>query len=71
MNGIPVFDENGNRLGESKMAARSAIFQVVVSRILMATPGMSKFVLYLQMKKVGVNDIALISKESFRLLFLY
>ncbi|XP_076434824.1 sideroflexin-1-like [Babylonia areolata] len=39
-NGIPVFDENGNRLGESTRAATSAISQVVVSRVLMATPGM-------------------------------
>ena len=39
-NGIPVFDENGNRLGLSKRAAASAIVQVVVSRVLMATPGM-------------------------------
>lgn len=40
--GIPIFDQNGIRLGESTMAAKSAITQVVVSRILMATPGMSK-----------------------------
>ncbi|KAL8561472.1 Sideroflexin-1 [Nucella lapillus] len=39
-NGIPVFDENGNRLGESSRAASSAISQVVVSRVMMATPGM-------------------------------
>ncbi|KAK3096078.1 hypothetical protein FSP39_022821 [Pinctada imbricata] len=39
-NGIPIFDENGNRLGESTAAARSAISQVVISRILMASPGM-------------------------------
>ena len=43
MHGVPIFDENGNRLGESKMAAKSAISQVVFSRIMMATPGMSKY----------------------------
>ncbi|XP_005092175.1 sideroflexin-1 [Aplysia californica] len=40
MEGIPVFDENGNRVGESTRAASSAISQVVVSRIIMAMPGM-------------------------------
>lgn len=39
--GIPVTDENGNRLGESAHAAKQAITQVVVSRILMAAPGMA------------------------------
>uniref|UniRef100_A0A8C5W6T5 Sidoreflexin n=1 Tax=Microcebus murinus TaxID=30608 RepID=A0A8C5W6T5_MICMU len=39
--GIPVTDENGNRLGESANAAQQAIAQVVVSRILMAAPGMA------------------------------
>ncbi|XP_025152180.3 sideroflexin-1 isoform X3 [Bubalus bubalis] len=39
--GIPVTDENGNRLGESANAAKQAITQVVVSRILMAAPGMA------------------------------
>nr|XP_042134428.1 sideroflexin-1 isoform X1 [Peromyscus maniculatus bairdii] len=39
--GIPVTDENGTRLGESTNAAKQAITQVVVSRILMAAPGMA------------------------------
>lgn len=40
--GIPVTDENGNRLGESASAAKQAIFQVVVSRIGMAVPAMGE-----------------------------
>ncbi|KAF3838210.1 hypothetical protein F7725_009978 [Dissostichus mawsoni] len=39
--GIPITDENDNRLGESTNAAKQAISQVVVSRILMASPGMA------------------------------
>nr|CAB3266021.1 sideroflexin-1-like [Phallusia mammillata] len=39
--GIPVVNASGERLGTSKKAARSAIFQVVVSRIGMALPGMA------------------------------
>ncbi|KAM4607879.1 sideroflexin-3 isoform 1-T2 [Polymixia lowei] len=39
--GIPVTDENGNRLGESVNAAKQAIVQVVVSRIGMAVPAMA------------------------------
>ncbi|CAL8082325.1 unnamed protein product [Orchesella dallaii] len=38
--GIPVTDENGNRLGVSANAANEGIFQVVLSRIGMAVPGM-------------------------------
>ncbi|KAF3708212.1 Sideroflexin-1 [Channa argus] len=39
--GIPVTDENGNRFGESALAAKQAIVQVVVSRIGMAVPAMA------------------------------
>ncbi|XP_006630929.1 sideroflexin-3 [Lepisosteus oculatus] len=39
--GIPVTDEEGRRLGESTIAARQAIAQVVVSRIGMAVPAMA------------------------------
>lgn len=40
MHGIPVVDENGNKIGESKTAARWAIGMVLLSRIGMAAPGM-------------------------------
>lgn len=45
--GIPITDENDNRLGESSKAAQQAISQVVVSRILMAAPGMGMDVMLL------------------------
>lgn len=38
--GIPVFTEDGERVGQSTKAAQKAIFQVVVSRVVMAMPGM-------------------------------
>lgn len=38
--GIEVFDEAGEKIGKSKIAARDAIGNVVVSRISMAMPGM-------------------------------
>jgi len=43
MHGIPVFTDDGERVGQSTSAARKAIFQVVVSRVFMATPGMRMF----------------------------
>ena len=42
MEGIPVFTEDGERIGSSKTAAKKGITQVVFSRIIMATPGMGK-----------------------------
>merc|ERR1712226_772755 len=39
--GIPVFSESGERVGESVSAAKKAIPMVVVSRILMSVPGMT------------------------------
>eukprot|EP00794_Sanderia_malayensis_P005155 gene5155-5805_t len=38
--GIPIFDHDGNRLGESKIAAKKAIGMTIISRIAMAIPGM-------------------------------
>jgi len=38
--GIPVFTADGERVGQSTKAAQKAISQVVVSRVIMATPGM-------------------------------
>lgn len=38
--GIDVFDGEGKKLGESKVAAKKAIREVVFSRIAMASPGM-------------------------------
>ena len=42
IDGIAVYDENNNKITESRYAAVKGISQVTFSRILMATPGMSK-----------------------------
>ena len=41
-NGIPVTTKAGEKVGDSKKAAKKAIVQVTTSRILMALPGMGK-----------------------------
>uniref|UniRef100_A0A915IX14 Sideroflexin n=1 Tax=Romanomermis culicivorax TaxID=13658 RepID=A0A915IX14_ROMCU len=38
--GVTVYTEDGGKVGESRTAAKHAIAMVVVSRVLMATPGM-------------------------------
>lgn len=38
--GIPVFDANNNKLGQSVKAAQTGIAAVVFSRVIMASPGM-------------------------------
>jgi hypothetical protein len=40
--GVPVVDDNGNKLGQSKIAAKTGIIAVVLSRVGMASPGMGK-----------------------------
>lgn len=40
LEGVSVSDENGNEIGKSRLAAVKGISQVILSRILMAAPGM-------------------------------
>lgn len=39
--GVPVFDDKNQKLGDSKKAALTGIAAVIISRITMATPGMT------------------------------
>nr|CAD7199125.1 unnamed protein product [Timema douglasi] len=41
INGVDVFDDKGNKLTESRVAAVKGISQVVLSRIIMCAPGMT------------------------------
>jgi hypothetical protein len=41
--GVPVSDVNGNKLGDSKIAAQRGIALVTFSRIGMAAPGMGEY----------------------------
>jgi hypothetical protein len=41
--GVPISDINGNRLGNSKTAAKRGIALVTLSRIGMAAPGMGEY----------------------------
>jgi hypothetical protein len=41
--GVPISDINGNRLGDSKIAAQRGIALVTFSRIGMAAPGMGEY----------------------------
>jgi hypothetical protein len=43
INGIKVYDSEGEELGLSQRAARKGITQVVTSRVTMAAPGMCKY----------------------------
>ncbi|XP_065353012.1 sideroflexin-2 [Cloeon dipterum] len=41
VDGVDIYDENGNLVGQSRVAAAKGISQVVFSRIAMAAPGMT------------------------------
>ncbi|XP_075222919.1 sideroflexin 2 [Lycorma delicatula] len=50
LNGVDVFDEDGTRVGVSRLAAVKGISEVVISRIMMCAPGM--LILPLIMKRL-------------------
>ncbi|XP_064519254.1 sideroflexin-2 isoform X6 [Pseudopipra pipra] len=52
ISGITVTDGDNNELGRSRRAAVKGIAQVVVSRITMAAPGMSEFILPIIMERL-------------------
>uniref|UniRef100_A0A1B6CGB4 Sidoreflexin n=1 Tax=Clastoptera arizonana TaxID=38151 RepID=A0A1B6CGB4_9HEMI len=54
IDGIDVCDENGNNVGQSRLAAVKGISQVVLCRIIMCAPGMN--VLPIIMKKLEENQ---------------
>lgn len=41
--GVTLLDQNGNKVGESKTAAKWGIGAVCISRTLMASPGMGAY----------------------------
>jgi len=45
--GVPLFTEKGERMGNSKTAAKEGITQVVISRMAMAAPGMVTIPLFM------------------------
>jgi len=48
MNGIAIYDEAGQKAGQSTLAAKIGISQVVTSRVVMAAPGMMVLPLIMQ-----------------------
>lgn len=45
-NGIDLHNEEGKKVGASKKAAKEAISSVILSRVLMASPSMSKYFIF-------------------------
>ena len=61
INGIKVYDKDGQELGLSQRAAVKGITQVVTSRITMAAPGMRKCLRQLfYMGRINSNNIVIL-----------